>query len=93
MGQDDAVPQAEVDYWVDAIARLWGSYGDATDAGIAGDATAMLWSGYGFQGAPYPVLEMMTRAIEIGYMAALEDIRRGALDREIQRWRPDLTSG
>ncbi|WP_281373455.1 hypothetical protein [Streptomyces physcomitrii] len=36
------------------------------------------------------VLEAFSRAIEIGYAAALQDVRRGRLDTEIQEWRPDL---
>jgi hypothetical protein len=55
---------------------------DATDARIAGHAVASLWSEYGFLDAPLAVLEMLTHAVEMGYVAALEEIRRGALDRD-----------
>ena len=33
---------------------------------------------------------MLVNAIEIGYMAALNDIRSSDLDNEIRRWRPEL---
>jgi hypothetical protein len=33
---------------------------------------------------------MLVNAIEIGYMAALNDVRDGDLDDEIRMWRPDL---
>jgi hypothetical protein len=43
--------------------------------------------------AALTVIEMLCHAMEIGYVTALDDIRRGALDQEIQRSRPGLTSG
>jgi hypothetical protein len=52
---------------------------------------ANLWSEYGYQDAPIEVLRMLVNAIEIGYMAALNDIRDGDLDDEIRMWRPELT--
>jgi hypothetical protein len=33
---------------------------------------------------------MMHQACEVGYLTALEDLRRGSLDAEIAMWRPDL---
>ena len=41
-------------------------------------------------GAPNPVLQMMSRAVESGYAFALRDIRDGSYDREIVQWRPAL---
>lgn len=36
------------------------------------------------------ILEMVDRANQVGYRAALKDIRNGTLDDEILQWRPDL---
>jgi hypothetical protein len=54
------------------------------------EAVADLWSEYGYQDAPTEVIRMLVNAIEIGYMAALNDIRDGDLDDEIRQWRPGL---
>ncbi|MEU7802571.1 hypothetical protein AB0B10_25255 [Micromonospora arborensis] len=51
---------------------------------------ANLWSGYGYQDAPTEVLRMLVNANEIGYMAALNDVRDGDLDNEILMWWPEL---
>lgn len=88
---DEAVPQAEVNSWLSAIANLYhGGSWDPADARAAGHAVAYLWSEYGFLSAPLEVLQMFSQAMEIGYMTALEDVRRGSFDAEIAMWRPDL---
>jgi hypothetical protein len=58
--------------------------------GLPNGAVANLWSGYGYQEAPTHVLKMFVQAIEIGYAAALRDVRDGHFDSQIQMWRPDL---
>ncbi|GGM23535.1 hypothetical protein ACFFX1_10485 [Dactylosporangium sucinum] len=81
----------DVNQWAEAIANLHASTThDSGDARQAYDAVANLWSGYGYQDAPTEVLRMLVNAIEIGYMAALNDVRSGDLDDEIRMWRPDL---
>ena len=54
-------------------------------------AVATLWSGFGYTDAPLEIVEMFTRAIEIGYMSALRYVREGSYDAEIAAWRPDLS--
>jgi hypothetical protein len=54
------------------------------------EAMANVWSAYGYQDAPIEVLRMLVNATEIGYMATLNDVRKGDLDDEIVMWRPDL---
>ena len=86
-----SVSEYDVDGWIEAIANLPASTAhDPGDARTAYEAVANLWSGYGYQDAPIEVLRMLVNAIEIGYMAALNDIRDGDLDNEIRMWRPEL---
>ncbi|MGI5243391.1 hypothetical protein [Dactylosporangium sp. CA-139066] len=63
---------------------------DPGDARAAEQAMAGIWSEFGFQGAPVHVLRMLAQASEVGYAAALRDLREGALDEEIRSWRPEL---
>lgn len=77
--------------WAEAIANLHaGTARTPADARRAHEAVANLWSAYGYQDAPTQVVEMLVTAIEIGYAAALNDVRAGDLDDEIVEWRPDL---
>ena len=86
-----SISEYDVNGWVDAIANLHASTShDPGDARRAYEAVANLWSEYGYQDAPIEVLRMLVNAIEIGYMAALNDVRDGDLDDEIRMWRPDL---
>lgn len=86
-----SVSEYDVNDWTEAIANLHASTArDPGDERRAYDAVANLWSGYGYQDAPTEVLRMLVNAIEIGYMAALGDVRDGDLDDEIRMWRPDL---
>lgn len=81
----------DVTGWSEAIANLHATTAhDPGDARTAYEAVANLWSEYGYQDAPTEVLRMLVNAIEIGYMAALNDVRDGDLDDEIRMWRPQL---
>jgi hypothetical protein len=88
---DETVPRAEVDDWLDAIARLYGGGNwDAIDAQRADRAVSLLLSEFGYLDAPLEVLQMFHQAIEVGYLTALEHVRAGNFDGEIKMWRPDL---
>ncbi|MCO5995741.1 hypothetical protein [Actinoallomurus rhizosphaericola] len=57
----------------------------------ADHAAGMLLSGSTLQTvAPGQILELVDRVIQLGYIAALEDVRRGVFDDAIMQWRPDL---
>lgn len=77
--------------WSEAVANLHANTAhDPGDERRAYEAMANVWSEYGYQDAPIEVLRMLVNATEVGYMAALNDLRRGDLDDEIMMWRPDL---
>ena len=79
----------DLDGWTEAIANLHASTAhDPGDTRTAYEAVTNLWSAHGYQDAPDQVLRMLLTAIEIGYLAALNDVRDGDLDDEIRRWRP-----
>ena len=60
----------------------------------ADHAAGMLLSGSALQAvAPGEILDLVNRAIQIGYMAALRDVQSGMLDDDILQWRPDLAKG
>ena len=81
----------DVSTWSEVVANLHaGTAHDPGDARRAYEAMAHVWSAYGFQDAPIEVLRMLVNASEVGYMAALNDVRRGDLDGEITLRRPDL---
>lgn len=81
----------DINDWVQAIATLHDTVAtDPGDQAAAHEATANLWSGFGYQDAPGDVLRMFCQAIEIGYMTALRDVRDGDFDDQITEWRPDL---
>lgn len=80
-----------VDQWSEAIANLHANTEhDPGDGRQAYEAIANVWSAYGYQDAPTEVIKMLVNACEIAYMAALDDLRDGDLDAQIQMWRPDL---
>nr|WP_152332191.1 hypothetical protein [Micromonospora purpureochromogenes] len=82
----------DVTGWSEAVANLHTNTAhDPGDERRAYEAMANVWSEYGYQDAPTEVLRMLVNATEVGYMAALNDLRRGDLDDEITTWRPDLT--
>lgn len=79
--------------WIDAIGNLHASTAEnAADARAAYEAMAVIWSGYGYQAELIDVQRMLVTATEIGYLAALNDLRAGHLDDEIRQSRPDLTA-
>lgn len=81
----------EVSQWAEAVVNLHtGTAHDKGDERRAYEAMANVWSAYGYQDAPIEVLRMLATATEIGYLAALNDLRDGDLDDEIRTWRPDL---
>jgi hypothetical protein len=83
----------DVSQWREAVANLRATTAhDPGDERRAYEALANVWSAYGFQDAPIEVLRMLVDASEIGYLAALNDLRDGDLDSEIEAWRPDLAS-
>ncbi|MEU9507839.1 hypothetical protein AB0D32_16365 [Micromonospora sp. NPDC048170] len=83
--------ERDVTGWSEAVANLHGSTAqDEGDVRRAYEAMANVWSAYGYQDAPTEVLRMLIDATEVGYMAALNDIRSGDLDDEITMWRPGL---
>jgi len=83
------VPQAEVDEWIDSVRRMY--YGEISDPACwrpAEKAAANLMSGWAMIHAPLAVLEMIQQALEVGYAAALEHVRDGNFDDQIEMWRP-----
>jgi hypothetical protein len=88
---DEPIPAADVDEWARHISALnHNVIRDPADDTAAGRSVAMLWSGYGWQGAPFDVQQMLVQAIETGYCLALGDVRDGDFDEEIRMWRPDI---
>lgn len=73
--------QDELGSWVDAITRLHTevSAGRAEERAVD-HAVANLWSGFGFPTSPPTVVDLVIKAVETGYLAALRDIRDGKLD-------------
>ncbi|WP_432945689.1 hypothetical protein ACQPXM_06230 [Kribbella sp. CA-253562] len=66
---------------------------DPADERLAYEAMANIWSGSGYQSYDSlsdAALRMLITATEIGYAAALKDIRNGDLDAEILGRRPDI---
>ncbi|MFF5265413.1 hypothetical protein ACFY4C_41575 [Actinomadura viridis] len=85
------VSQQQVDEWVKAIETLReNTAARPEDSRKAYEAAANLWSAYGYNDAPEPVIEMLCNAIETGYAQALKDLRDGKLDNEVSNWRSDL---
>jgi hypothetical protein len=89
---DEPIPATEVEDWAAHISAMNHNVTrDPQDDSAAGHAVAMLWSGYGWQGAPFAVQQLLVRAIETGYCLALSDVRDGNFDAEIKMWRPGVT--
>jgi hypothetical protein len=86
MSEDD------VDEWVEVAGNLrFHSFNvDGGDELTAQRAIANLLSAYGYQNAPFPVLEMFAHLLEVGYLTALRDVRNGGFDDELAMWRPDI---
>ncbi|MEU4449839.1 hypothetical protein AB0F44_00830 [Nocardioides sp. NPDC023903] len=86
----DATPREHLDNFVQAVNNLYAATVHDEDVRAASEAAANLASGSGYLNAPTELIEAFTQAIEVGYAAALSDIRRGDLDSKIEGWRPDL---
>jgi hypothetical protein len=87
------VTSEDLDECTRIINAMWSM--EITDSGghdrQADHAAGMLLSGSTLQSvAPGELYELIDRAIQIGYLAALKDIRSGTLDDDILRWRPNL---
>jgi len=81
----------DIHSWAEAISNLQATTAhDRDDERRAYDAVANLWSEYGYQDAPAEVDRLLKNAIEVGYMAALKDVRDGNLDEQLRMWRPEL---
>jgi len=91
MPMDQGFSAYEVDSWCEAIDQLH-DYAMRHAYSRREVEYAVGWelSRWGYLGAPHPVLQMMSRAVESGYAFALRDIREGSYDREIVQWRPAL---
>lgn len=73
--------------WADAIEELHEhSTREETDGKIAATAVANLWSDFGYRGGPSEMTRLVRQAIEIGYAAALRDVRDGDFDELIEVW-------
>jgi hypothetical protein len=91
MLMDQGFSAYEVDSWCEAIDQLHDyAMRHAYSRREVEYAVGRELSRWGFLGAPHPVLQMMSRAVESGYAFALRDIREGSYDREIVQWRPAL---
>ncbi|MBA2948503.1 hypothetical protein [Streptomyces himalayensis] len=82
--------QDEIESAVRSVGDLHISTVPAEHSRAAGHAAANLCSGAGLLAASTELQQMITQAIEIGYAAALRDVRDGDFDGDIQEWRPDL---
>jgi hypothetical protein len=88
---DEPIPAADVDEWARHIAAMNDTaIRDPEDDAAAGRAVAMMWSGYGWQSAPFDVQRLLVQAVETGYCMALGDVRDGQLDDDIRMWRPGI---
>ncbi|MBA2324049.1 MAG: hypothetical protein H0V92_08610 [Pseudonocardiales bacterium] len=84
------LPHEQLTRWTDAIDRLHDyTTRNHTDARIATEATANLWSDFGYQAGPPEVSTMILHAIETGYAAALRDVRDGDIDDLIEEWQSE----
>ncbi|GGU53460.1 hypothetical protein GCM10010211_17740 [Streptomyces albospinus] len=81
--------QVHLDGLVEAVANFYAAT-DQVDARAASEAAANLCSGSGYVYAPTELVEAFTRAIEVGYAAALSAVRDGEFDEDIRGWRPQL---
>ncbi|OEU86682.1 hypothetical protein DB35_23745 [Streptomyces abyssalis] len=82
----------DVRSWAGGVSRLHEGTVHSQDGIAAGQAAAMLMSGGGFVHEPVEVLTMLTQAIEVGYAAALADLRNGRLEDRIAEIHPSCTT-
>lgn len=84
-------PKEDLDALMQAVTDLHEATVRDEDSRAAGEAAANLQSASGFLYASREVLDTFARAMEIGYAAALRDVREGRLDGEIRGRRPGLS--
>ena len=81
------LPEQRLVEWAEAIEQLHQHITrEETDGRIAATATTNLWSDFGYPGGPPRVVTLVRQAIEIGYAAALRDVRDGDFDELIEVW-------
>ncbi|PNE36271.1 hypothetical protein AOB60_39875 [Streptomyces noursei] len=85
-------PQEEIKNAAQVISDMHVATVPSEHARAAGHAAANLCSGAGHRllYAPPELQQLITQAIEIGYATALQDVRDGDFDGDIQEWRPGL---
>ncbi|WP_159025307.1 hypothetical protein [Streptomyces pluripotens] len=85
-------PQEEIKNAAQAISDMHVAAVSAEHARAAGHAAANLCSGSGHRllYVSAELQQLITQAIEIGYATALQDVRDGDFDGNIQEWRPAL---
>ncbi len=84
--------QEEIENAAQAISDMRVATVPGEHARAAGHAAANLCSGAGHRllYAPLELRQLITEAIEVGYAAALQDVRNGDFDSNILEWRPTL---
>ncbi|MER6811057.1 hypothetical protein ABT299_17425 [Spirillospora sp. NPDC000708] len=82
----------ELEGCIRTIDALWGLRVDGSGhESSAREAAANLMSGTGFMDAPQELLEMLDKAIEVGYAAALRAVEDGEYDVQIKHeWRAGM---
>jgi hypothetical protein len=78
---------------VELVGTMWQQeVADHTHERQAGHAAAMLLSGSGIISthATSEMIELVERALQIGYIVALKEVEDGDHDDDILQWRPDL---
>ena len=103
MPMDQGFSAYEVDSWCEAIDQLHDyAMRHAYSRREVEYAVGRELSRWGYLGAPHPVLQMMSRAVESPRVVNIADLRRlaeacdgpgasdGSYDREIVQWRPAL---
>lgn len=85
-------PQEEIKNAAQAISDIHVATVPGEYARAASHAAANLCSGAGHRllYAPPELHQLITEAIEVGYAAALRDVRNGDFDSNILEWRPTL---
>ncbi|MBT2401129.1 hypothetical protein [Streptomyces sp. ISL-100] len=85
-------PQEEIKNAAQAVSDLHVAAVPGEHARAAGHAAANLCSGAGHRlsYASTELQQLITEAIEIGYATALQAVRDGDFDGDLQEWRPDL---
>ena len=75
---------SDVTEWSELTSNLYmATARDPHDEGLAQEAMANVWSAFGSGDLPDAVLRMLIEATEVGYLAALNDLRAGSLDGEV----------